>query len=197
MNKIKYCLFIVYCLSLITFSSCSKNPLASSGTIGFGAEAKSITSAPAYRGGPSLISSPSEFEVTVEKIEISETGDKWIEVHNNSKSTVVTGTDVGTIVGAIPVDTAEYEGIKVWFGKTLKATDSHGSITEWNDFDRDNPVIFSTKNGKLSYPFSVERSNVCAIIFQFNFNSSNSAPALVIMGGFLRPSVIARVSKFK
>lgn len=192
----KYFLLLTTCYSLLAIIGCSKNPLAPAGTVSFGAETKStIGGAPAFWTSMPPPSS-SEFEVTVAKIEISESGDEWTEVHKGDSATIVKG-NLEVVAGGKPVASTDYEGVRVWFGKNLKVNDLYGNTAEWNDFDKDNPVVFSTRNGKLSYPFAIERNTECFIVFQFNFTGVG-APALAPTSGyFFRPSITVRVSRFK
>lgn len=176
-------LFIYCCFLIIAGIGCSNNPLLPAGTIGFGAESNSPTGFAAFYKATAP-SSVTEFEMIVERIEISATGDEWVGIHTGGQTTRVQGNTLETVGTPKYAPPGSYEGVRVWFGKNLRAQDASGNVTEWNDFDIGNPVTFSTRNGMLSYPFTVERGTQCYVIFQFGFLTE-------------RPTVMVRVSKFR
>lgn len=195
MSKNKF--FLACCFLTLIAAGCSNNPLLPPGTIGFGAETSSAGGFAAFHKAIAP-ASVTEFEMTVEKIEISATGDEWTGIYSGGQMTKVQGTTLEAVGDAKFVGTGSYEGVRVWFGKNLRAKDSYGNVTEWDDFDRDNPVTFSTRNGKLLYPFTVERGAQCFVVFRFNFSGYSGAPSPAGSPSLLnRPVITVRVSKFK
>ena len=181
-------LFIALCYSFI--SGCNKNPLAPAGTIGFAGENKTQSFAsPHLRKGIAKgigpeIHSPIELTCAIEKIEITTTGEKWIEVFKGNAELKITDSDttVKTIVSATPADNDEYHGVRIWFGDKIKAKgtveiyDGIYATDKREIWEKErsgiaslNPFTFTTANFNFD-AFDIERGKETFIIFRFPIN---------------------------
>lgn len=176
------CIFIVVIFLLFVFcSGCGKNPLTFLSTkISFGGEADTSTKTNLSPNNSKRIKyiyvpvkGPDEIIVTIEKIEITETGEKWIEIFNGNQSVrMVYGGAQATFDLPVSVPYGEYHGVKIWFGSIIKAKRYGGKYGaeryyEKDGFNKNNPFIFDTINGLLPYPVTIESGKETRLVMRF------------------------------
>lgn len=187
----KYVLVLIsYCL-LLAIIGCSKNPLAPVGSIGFAGENKTLITTNSYfsktisKGiGPGL-HFPIELTVIIEKIEITTTGEKWIEIFKGSTELKITDSDTTAkiVVFPVPVSSDEYHGVRIWFGDKIKVKGTveiyngarYTGIMETLEKERSgistcNPVTFTTADFNFD-AFDINRGKEIFIVFRFPLRS--------------------------
>lgn len=214
-HALKHLRWIVWGMAVLTLgTACAKK----NGLIGFGTAAKGGTSAaPGWKGVTVPSWKVADYTVTIEKVDISQNGDDWIPVLTESRTVKVQGGLTQIAAVGVEVPSREYQGVRVWFGKTLTAHASGGQAAGLpdtvTDFDQGNPRIYSTRNGGLSFPFILEPKAESDVIFDFDFSKSftigGSTETAIVVGitsttaaGLdprpeYRPVVTVRVTKFQ
>ena len=138
-----------------------------------------------------------KYSVFIDKIEISTEGQDWITVVEHSTVTIDNASlTLTSIIEDLEIPEDEYHGIRIYLAPTIILHDyynaSSGTVTGANasvnfvsgfsyiiaagqngiDYNYPDPITFSTANGGLSAPFTIEAGKDLHIILDFKFSFS-------------------------
>jgi hypothetical protein len=211
---------LISLIIIFLLCGCGRNPLGPGGLVIFGVDQKGVSSfSPPYHtlslNNSDYFLHITEIYFTIEKVEFTTDGEKWIEIFNGTMEMKATaGSSVDFYCDkSISIKPDEYQGIRIWVKKVkMKGilTDDTGKVIDiieretddggtWPGATNDlycNPRVFTTRNTRLAYPFVVKPHREIYIMLAVNgylrmpFSSSSDYKPLLIIGG-------ARVTEIK